>query len=124
MSDSVDLRSTHHDVSAEMRDTMLRDPDFLELRRSKDRISLVLTLVTMASFYGFIYLLGWQQDWLAQSFSGSINRGIPLGIGVIVLSWILTGVYVRWANSKYDALVERVKAKMTINEPVANEPEA
>ena len=113
MSDSVELRSTHRDVSAQMRDTILRDPDFLELRRSKDRISLVLTLATMASFYGFIYLLGWQQKWLSQSFSGSINRGIPLGIGVIILSWILTGVYVRWANSKYDALVERVKAKMT-----------
>ena len=50
MSDSVELRSTHRDVSAQMRDTILRDPDFLELRRSKDRISLVLTLETMASF--------------------------------------------------------------------------
>jgi len=99
-----------------------RDPDFQLLQRSKNRISLVLTLVTMLSFYGFVYLLGWQQQWLSQSFSGSINRGIPLGIGVIVLSWILTGVYVRWANTQYDALVERVKAKMTVD--IAEEPGA
>lgn len=91
---------------------ILDDPDFRELARRKNRISLVLTLVTMLSFYGFVWLLGWQGDWLAQSFSGSINRGIPLGIGVIILSWILTGLYVRWANSEYDALVERVKAKL------------
>ena len=98
------------------------DPDFRELQRSKNRISLVLTLITMASFYGFVVLLGWHQEWLAQSFSGSINRGIPLGIGVIVLSWILTGVYVRWANSKYDALAERVKAKLHAG--IADEPRA
>ena len=92
---------------------VLRDPDFQRLAKSKNRISLVLTLVTLAAFYGFVVLLGWHSEWLGQSFSGSINRGIPLGIGVIVLSWILTGLYVRCANSQYDALVEQVKAKMT-----------
>jgi uncharacterized membrane protein (DUF485 family) len=57
-------------------------------------------------------LLAWNSDFLAQKWWGSINRGIPLGIGVIVLSWIFTGVYVRWANARYDALVERVKSKL------------
>lgn len=94
------------------RPRILDDPDFKELARRKNAISLVLTLVTMLSFYGFVWLLGWQSDWLARKVSGSINRGIPLGIGVIILSWILTGLYVRWANTQYDALVERVKAKM------------
>lgn len=94
---------------------VLRDADFQRLARSKNRISLVLMLVTLAAFYGFVYLLGWHSDWLGQSFSGSINRGIPLGIGVIVLSWVLTGLYVRWANTQYDALVKQVKAKMNVN---------
>lgn len=94
----------------------LRDPDFQSLARRKDRISLVLMLLTMLSFYGFVYLLGWHSDWLAQSWSGSINRGIPLGIGVIVLSWILTGIYVRWANSQYDAMVARIKTKMNLSQ--------
>ncbi len=91
----------------------LDDPDFKELQRSKNRISLLLTLATMLAFYGFVILLAWHQEWLAQPWSGSINRGIPMGIGVIVLSWILTGIYVRWANTKYDALVQKVKAKMS-----------
>jgi uncharacterized membrane protein (DUF485 family) len=66
----------------------------------------------MLTFYGFVSLLAWNSDFLAQKWSGSINRGIPLGIGVIIVSWILTGVYVRWANARYDALVARVKSKM------------
>ena len=98
----------------------LDDPDFLELQRSKNRISLLLTLATMLAFYGFVILLAWHQDWLAQPWSGSINRGIPMGIGVIVVSWILTGIYVSWANTKYDALVHKVKAKMNSGENAAN----
>lgn len=100
-------------MNAQGAQDIAQDADFQLLQRSKNRISLVLTLATMLSFYGFVVLFGWHSNWLAQSFSGSINRGIPLGIGVIVLSWILTGVYVRWANTQYDALVEKVKAKMT-----------
>jgi uncharacterized membrane protein (DUF485 family) len=91
---------------------VLEDPDFRELVRSKNRISFWLSAATMLTFYGFVVLLAWNSDLLAQKWSGSINRGIPLGIGVIIVSWILTGVYVRWANTRYDALVERVKTKI------------
>jgi uncharacterized membrane protein (DUF485 family) len=91
---------------------VLEDPDFIELVRSKNRISFWLCAATMLTFYGFVSLLAWNSDFLAQKWSGSINRGIPLGIGVIIVSWILTGVYVRWANARYDSLVARVKSKM------------
>jgi uncharacterized membrane protein (DUF485 family) len=99
--------STHNE-----RHALLDDPDFKELVRSKNRISFWLTAVTMLTFYGFVTLLAWNSDFLAQKWSGSINRGIPMGIGVIVLSWIFTGIYVRWANTRYDALVARVKSKL------------
>jgi uncharacterized membrane protein (DUF485 family) len=91
---------------------VLEDPDFKELVRSKNRISFWLCAATMLTFYGFVALLAWNSDFLAQKWSGSINRGIPLGIGVIIVSWILTGIYVRWANARYDSLVEQVKSKI------------
>ncbi|MGC8852967.1 MAG: DUF485 domain-containing protein [Hydrogenobacter sp.] len=37
--------------------------------------------------------------------------GIPIGIAIIVLSWLLTGVYVFWTNSFYDKAVEEIKNK-------------
>jgi len=33
-------------------------------------------------------------------------------VGVIFLSWILTGIYVFWANNKYDAMVQSVKDRL------------
>jgi len=40
------------------------------------------------------------------------TKGIPIAVLTIVISWILTGIYVFWANSTYDGLVNKVKAKI------------
>jgi uncharacterized membrane protein (DUF485 family) len=45
--------------------------------------------------------------------SGSVTTiGIPIAVGTIFFSWILTGIYVFWANSTYDNLVKKVKDKI------------
>lgn len=38
--------------------------------------------------------------------------GIPIGIGVIVFAFIITAIYVVWANSSYDPEVERLKKQL------------
>jgi uncharacterized membrane protein (DUF485 family) len=35
--------------------------------------------------------------------------GIPIGFGVIVFTILITGIYVRRANSEFDELSERIK---------------
>ena len=91
---------------------ILQDPDFLALSRRKNSISLVFTLITVVFYFGFIFLLAFGREHLAEAFSGQINRGIPFGIGIIILSWILTGLYVRWANSSYDDMVARMNQQL------------
>ena len=93
---------------------ILDDPDFLELVRKKDRISAILTALELVLYFGFIALIAYYKAYLAEKISAgsSITIGIPIAVGVIVLSWILTGVYVFWANGKYDPMVKAVKEKM------------
>ncbi len=93
---------------------ILDDPDFLELVRKKDRISAILTALELVLYFGFIALIAYNKAYLAEKISAgsSITIGIPIAVGVIVLSWILTGVYVFWANGKYDPMVKAVKEKM------------
>jgi len=43
---------------------------------------------------------------------GSATIGIPIAIATILLSWIFTGIYIWWANSKYDEMVKRVIEKV------------
>ncbi|HEY0072534.1 MAG TPA: DUF485 domain-containing protein [Abditibacteriaceae bacterium] len=90
---------------------MLQDPQFKELARRKTSISLTMTAIMMLIYFGFIFLMAFAPGTL-KSAVGSATLGIPLGIGVIMLAWILTGIYVRWANSEYDEMVARVKERL------------
>jgi uncharacterized membrane protein (DUF485 family) len=91
---------------------LLQDPDFLELTASKTRISLVLTMLILIIYYGFIFLVAFHPHFFGRKITTNITLGIPIGIGVILASWVLTGIYVRWANNRYDTLVENVKEKL------------
>lgn len=91
---------------------MLSDPDFQVLTRRKNSISLVLTMLELVLYFGFIALIAFNKPFLGTKVSGAITIGIPIAVGTIVLSWVLTGIYVRWANTTYDALVKKVKDKI------------
>ena len=88
----------------------LQDPDFVRLVRRKNAVSLVYTVLILVVYYGFVMLLAFGKEFLGGKLSGSITIGIPVGLGVIIMAWLLTGFYVRWANREYDALVARVRA--------------
>jgi uncharacterized membrane protein (DUF485 family) len=91
---------------------ILQDPEFQQMARRKDTVSLALTLAMIVVYFGFIALLAWGKEILGRPIGGGITLGIPIGIGVIVLAWILTGIYVRWANASYDDMVARIKQKI------------
>jgi uncharacterized membrane protein (DUF485 family) len=64
-------------------------------------------------YFGFIGLIAFKKEFLAQKLGeGATTIGIPIAVATIVLSWVLTGIYIYWANSKYDAMVKKVKEKV------------
>lgn len=91
---------------------IMEDPDFRSLAGQKNTISVVLTILELVLYFGFIGLIAYSKPFLSSKLSGAITVGIPIAVGTIVLSWVLTGIYVRWANTKYDLLVKKVKEKV------------
>lgn len=88
------------------------DPDFQKLASERNRVMIILTALELIIYFGFILLVAFNKEFLAQKIGeGVITIGIPIGIGVIVLSFILTGVYVYIANKDYDELSEKIKKK-------------
>lgn len=85
-----------------------RDPEFQNLARRKNSLSLTLSLLMFGAYFGFIALLAYAPD-ILRARAGAATLGIPIGIGVIIFAWILTGIYVKWANGAYDAMVARVR---------------
>ncbi len=90
---------------------LLEDPEFKDLVHRKNQFSIQLTGITLAVYYGFILLIAFRRDLFGSKVAGNVTFGILLGIGVIVACWALTGVYVRWANQRYDAMVARIQEK-------------
>lgn len=63
----------------------------------------------MVVYYGFIMLVAFNKDLLSSRMGeGVMTWGIPIGIFVIVFTVIITGIYVRRANSEFDDLTAEI----------------
>ncbi len=57
----------------------------------------------LAVYIGFILLIAFAPGWLGTPLNPntSVTRGIPIGVGVIVISFVLTGIYIWRANGEF-----------------------
>lgn len=84
-------------------------PKYQELKAKRTSFGLWLTVAMMVVYFGFILLVAFNKAFLATRLGdGVMTIGMPLGFGVIVFTIVITAIYVRRANSEYDALTEEV----------------
>lgn len=79
-----------------------------ELTRARRRIATTLTVVMIVLYFGFIGLIAFDKQLLARKLTEGLTLGIVLGALVIVVSWLLTFFYVRWANANYDTVLRDI----------------
>lgn len=75
----------------------------------RQAIALTLTAVMMAAYFGFILLVAFDKPLLGTLIGRGLSLGIALGAAVIIVAWIVTGVYVYWANKHYDSVVAEAR---------------
>jgi uncharacterized membrane protein (DUF485 family) len=80
---------------------------FRAIATRQRRLALGLTAAMIALYFGFILLIAYDKPLLARKLGPGLSLGILLGAAVIVSSWLLTWVYVRWANTHYDTELDR-----------------
>ncbi|WP_024303507.1 DUF485 domain-containing protein [Pseudogulbenkiania sp. MAI-1] len=86
------------------------NPKFLELVHKKTSLGWTLSAVMLVIYYGFILLLAFAPGVLGTPLGeGSITTvGIPVGVLIIVSAFVLTGIYVRKANTEFDQLNQEI----------------
>lgn len=89
--------------------SILESEKFRSLVRKRVSVSLTLTAVMLLVYFGFILLIAFNKEFLAAKIGEHVTLGLPIGIGVIVFAWLLTGVYTRWANTSYDSKVRELR---------------
>jgi uncharacterized membrane protein (DUF485 family) len=90
-------------------DKIQNHPKYLELRSKRNSFGVLLTILMLVVYYGYIALIAFNKPFLAQPIgAGVTSLGIPIGLGVIIFTIVITGLYVRRANGEYDALTKEI----------------
>lgn len=88
---------------------ILESPKFHNLVKKRLTVSLSLTALMLVVYFGFILTIAFNKELLAAKIGEHITVGLPIGIGIIVFAWLLTGIYTRWANKNYDKSVRELR---------------
>jgi uncharacterized membrane protein (DUF485 family) len=85
------------------------NPKYQELKRKRSSFGWWLTLLMMVVYYGYIALIAWNKPFLATPLGAGVTTiGVPIGMGVIIFTIVITGIYVRRANGEYDRLTREI----------------
>lgn len=86
------------------------NPKYLLLVKQRDKLSWTLSALVCIMYFGFTLMIAFAPGILTQPISDTsvIPLGMLIGVGVIVASALLTGVYVFKANSTFDPIVEEI----------------
>ncbi|GEC55621.1 uncharacterized membrane protein (DUF485 family) [Bradyrhizobium japonicum] len=86
-----------------------QDPNYQELVRRRSSLGWMLSAIMLIVYFGFILLVAYAPHFLGTPMgTGVTTIGIPIGLLVIVSAFLLTGIYVSKANSKYDPLIREI----------------
>ncbi len=80
------------------------------LAARRTRVSAALTAAMILLYFGFILLIAFNKPLMGRLVAPGLSLGILLGALVIVVSWLLTWVYIRWANRHYDTELAEILA--------------
>jgi uncharacterized membrane protein (DUF485 family) len=88
---------------------ILNNPKFQELVARRSAFAWTLSVIMLAIYFGFILLVAFGKGFLGTSIAGGVMTwGIPIGVGVIVSAFVLTGIYVNRANGEFDELNRQI----------------
>ncbi len=84
-------------------------PSYQKLKSSRSSFGWWLALSMMVVYYGFIVLVAFFKPLMSSRIgSGVMTLGMPIGLGVILFTVLITAIYVRRANAEFDALADEV----------------
>jgi uncharacterized membrane protein (DUF485 family) len=89
--------------------TDTRDLPLEALAAARWRVAITLTIAMVVVYFGFILLVAFDKPLLGTLLGRGLSLGMLLGAVVIVTAWVLTWIYVRWANTHYDAAIEGMR---------------
>lgn len=88
-------------------------PQYHQLVKERSGLAWKLSIAMLVVYYGYILLLAFDPSFFTQIVSGQyVSIGFPVGVGIIIFAFLLTGYYVKKANSDFDELTAQIKKEV------------
>ncbi|MFZ6049183.1 DUF485 domain-containing protein [Pseudomonas sp. CR3202] len=86
------------------------NPRFQELVSKRERFAWILSAIMLGLYLAFILLIAFEPQVLGTRINAEspITWGIPIGVGLILSAFVLTGIYVRRANGEFDRMNQEI----------------
>ena len=83
---------------------IINSKDFKSLVKTRSFVSWFLSTVTLLTYFSFILIVAFYPEILGLKISDEsiITIGIPIGVSIILLAFVSTGIYVYIANREFD----------------------
>ncbi|SFV60336.1 Putative membrane protein, clustering with ActP [hydrothermal vent metagenome] len=89
------------------------NPKYQELVSKRNRFAWTLSIIMLVVYYSFIMVIAFKPAIFgAKIGSGVITLGIPVGIAIIFIAFILAGIYVNRANGEFDTLTQQIRDEL------------
>jgi uncharacterized membrane protein (DUF485 family) len=97
-------------VNQEIYKRVRNNPKFSELVKKRSGLAWKLSAIIFVAYYSFIMLIAFSPETLGRPIGDGVTTvGIPVGISIILLSIILTGIYIKRANNEFDKLIDDIR---------------
>lgn len=99
-------------ISGERYLAVQASPEFQELRHRLRRFVFPMTAFFLV-WYGFYVILGaFAHDFMATPVWGNVNVGLLIGLGQFLSTFVITGLYVRFANRELDPRAAALRTEL------------
>lgn len=97
-------------------DEIKNQQEYVALTRARNRITWILSVATFFTYFALILLIAFTPDTLGKpAGDGVTSIGILLGLGIILFCFLVTGIYVWYANRVLEPLKLSVVARLGVN---------
>lgn len=79
-----------------------QSPEFGDLRRRHRKFVFPMAGLFLAWYFLYVLLAAYAPDFMSHRVFGNVNVGILLGLGQFVSTFLITILYVRWADREFD----------------------
>ncbi|TDR33068.1 DUF485 domain-containing protein [Hydromonas duriensis] len=87
--------------------------NYQKLVKTRSGYGWMLTWLMMIVYYGYTLLNSFDKELMFKKMGDGVTTwGMPIGLFVIVFTIVITGLYVRRANTEFDALTEQIRKEV------------